>query len=441
MPPFNVGIRLKNDKLYSFGKYRLVVVRGWPEMAAWTKSSRAKSWQRVRPEMDLRSNYVSCELPKHRSLIPVGIGPAERAARERRIAELEQPDGPDVQDPEASDRKDRLRYLRRKLAEDRQTVGLYFSNIPNDVRTIVERIPGRQWHVLAAAARCPAYRDLLQSNAALAMCLASCWCFDGLPSAYAIRRIRSYVQRRRRDVCDRLGLGGTESTVRLLGRFQPESCTISSVRNISALLAEPVWRNTLRHLPNVNPTVALILANQATVRLVAPSFISRLAEEEEEQAADHRCRILLDAVRMQRVLQRDPQVEVTAPIRSWSKAQDIHDDLVQHMHLNRQAELPENFEGDFPPPPVIGMPGIRPLETASELSQEAEEMNHCAFAFAPDVVSGSAYFYRIDLPERCTLCIRRERHGWEIQEVRGYGNAEVQGATFSALAAWLSGTD
>ena len=48
-PGFRPGVCVKNNKLYAFSEVRVVVVRRWPEMAAWTKTYSKPQWSRFRP--------------------------------------------------------------------------------------------------------------------------------------------------------------------------------------------------------------------------------------------------------------------------------------------------------------------------------------------------------------------------------------------------------
>jgi hypothetical protein len=51
-PRFRPGVCVKNGKLYAFSDIRVIVVRGWPEMSAWTKTCRRPHWSRFRPHID-----------------------------------------------------------------------------------------------------------------------------------------------------------------------------------------------------------------------------------------------------------------------------------------------------------------------------------------------------------------------------------------------------
>ena len=60
------GIAFKNGKLYVFSKCRVSVLKGWPEMAAWTRSKGQPLWCRFRPLLDIAANTAGDVRSRHR---------------------------------------------------------------------------------------------------------------------------------------------------------------------------------------------------------------------------------------------------------------------------------------------------------------------------------------------------------------------------------------
>ena len=65
-PRFRPGVCVKNGKLYAFSDIRVIVVRGWPEMSAWTKTCRRPNGSRLRPHIDLQEGVISARRSRHK---------------------------------------------------------------------------------------------------------------------------------------------------------------------------------------------------------------------------------------------------------------------------------------------------------------------------------------------------------------------------------------
>jgi len=188
-PGFRPGVCVKNGKLYAFSENRLIVMRGWPEMSAWTRTWHDPRWSRTRPKIDFQHGII-------------------HAVRSRRRSEPETPMLP------GADLNKRL-----QLFKEQKVVRDYFSNVPPDVRDAIAPFWRSQWHLHVMAARCPDSLDLIMSNPATAFCLASCWAFVQSPSRYGVRLMRRLIGSRRRHICGALGFPEAESSVSVLAKI------------------------------------------------------------------------------------------------------------------------------------------------------------------------------------------------------------------------------
>jgi hypothetical protein len=320
-------------------------------------------------------------------------------------------------------------WLHERRLRERQLATDYFAKVPDDVRSMVEAFPARQWHVLAMLARCEGALDLLLTNPALAYCLATCWVFTGSPSKTAMRQIRRLVARRRKNVAGALGFPATDSAVAVLAKTDRRACAVPWLLSLRQRLGEPEAHKTLLHLPVLSAPVMTIVCSGLR-SFVAPSFLHQLAAASTEDSEVH-VRLLGDTLRMLR------QMDDSTNARFWSLRQlhRTHNSLVERINCEQTDEL---LHYHFPGPPLPGTEQIVPLCEPRALLDEGRTMHHCAASYAPDVAAGGAYFYRVLAPERATLLLRREGSQWGVGEISGPCNQRVSAETLCRIGDWLS---
>jgi hypothetical protein len=67
---FRPGVSVKDGKLYAFSEARVIVVKGWPEMAAWTKTRSSSRWARFRPNIHFQEGLIDAVRSRHRFRVP-----------------------------------------------------------------------------------------------------------------------------------------------------------------------------------------------------------------------------------------------------------------------------------------------------------------------------------------------------------------------------------
>lgn len=348
-----------------------MVLRGWPQMVAWTKTNRQKHWVRVRPDIDLQSSCVRLVAAKHHS---------GRLHMER------QP----LQDPQ-------WRYVPE-----------LFTNVPLELVKIVERLPLRQWHVLSASSRCKGFDTFLISNPGLAFALASSWCFSGLPSKRAMTAIRSKLKVPRHLICGFLGFPSSRSMVAILSRVRHESLSVRTLLMLRTMSHRADAMKMLRHLAVINR-----LAVEALVLLGSRCTFNLLRDFSETKNSIP-CLAAMFLVRK--------NLKDSCPIKSLDHlmklAQKIRD-LDRHKEEQKWAAL------QFPPPPFLTPHHIIPIQSARSLVAEGIEMNHCIADYAACIAEGTAYAFKVTAPQRATLLVEHGQQGWQLKELRARFNAEV----------------
>lgn len=411
---FRPGICVKDDKLYAFSEVRVIVVRGWPEMSAWTKSCGRPRWTRFRPEINFQGGIVSATRSRHR----FRSGQLIKTTSENEAA---------AEAPNASDSiNDRANRLREAFEQEKQLVRDYFCNVPVDVQNAIEPFPNRQWHLHVMAARCAGSLDIVASNPALAYCLASGWVFSSHSSKDSARQMRRIIGFRRRDICGALGFPNAESAVAILSKVPASSCNIPWLLTIRDLLGDPDWRKILLHLPSLNSAVLLFIGNRAFRRRTSPQLLYELSN-----SPSYLFKQMIVLLSLEKKLgKRGPE--------RFRSVKQLLDHLLE---LLWQANMPDNFDetdGSFPKPPIPGNGSIVPLENAGSLFEEGAEQHNCVANYRHSISSGNTYIYSVLKPERATLSVIPDAGGeWRIDQLLTASNQPVKKKTRRAVARWI----
>jgi hypothetical protein len=439
-PAFKPGIAAKDGKLYVFSKYRVQVLRGWPEMAAWTKSIGQPQWSRFRPQIDLSRNHVYEHKSGHRFSPPrQRIDHFLHYQVQALVPELEIP-MPDEFDDAAGEVcgsktcQDGLdKWIRDREAREDELRAEFFATIPAEVRSAVQSFPTRQWHLLVLAARCEGGLELIRSNPALAFCLSSCWAFRECQSSEAVRIMRRLVARKRRHICEKLGFPAEQRCVNVLQKVACAACSVPWLLSLRERLQEPSLAQSIAHLPTLNvPVLSLLLSNKLS-HLATMSLLLELTELGSGHAGASVCEAAIrDTLMMAEQL---GEAHLLRPFRSTDHVVKVHDQLAQR--LNRQGL---RLDREFPRPPVAGTDAIVPLTTLKMLYGEGAEQHNCAVSRAGLVTGGHAYVYRVLSPERATLELVRSGRKWRLNEIKAGRNGEVRTDTILAVSEWLAGS-
>jgi len=429
-PGYRPGACVKDDKLYVFSRQRVVVIRGWPTMAAWTKTSRRPRWVRFRPKISLQDGEVEPVRSQHRYVPPLPkielawreslviprhlTVPSEELCDYRPIAES------DFEPPDAQT---------RRQEEQKQLIRNYFSNIPSEIRETVLPFANRQWHLLSMVARVPETLELLQSNSALAFALGSLWIFDGSSSRVAMQRIRRLIRQPRRIIAGHLGFPATNAAVRVLQKIPARLCCIPWL--LALREAFPAWQKTLSHLPSCNDSVIHFLCVPAYRRRATPALLHQLASHHGEDSFSYVMEVI-------RELERNYGYRGT---QRFTRTIDLSDHvlrLIWKYECERQQPAAGEDKIPLPPPPIPGNDMIQPLETEEQICEEARIQRNCLDQYPPRVANGRIYLYRVLSPERATLSIVQGRNGrWKIDQLLKAGNRPVSDATRQIVELWL----
>lgn len=453
-PGFRPGVCVKNNKLYAFSNVRVVVVRGWPKMEAWTKTYSKPQWSRFRPKIDFQEGSIEATRSRHRCQpgqynrhSPDREDPfqpnasdwnllewldSEKAevrqfARESALIEWKYSPEPvqyeNARDPDVIERNKQS----EAIEYERELVRHYFGDVPWEIRKAIAPFEDRHWHLLVMAARCPGSLDLITSNPALAYCLASCWAFGPHPSKYAARTMRRLISSRRRSICGALGFPESESSVAVLSKIPASACCVSWLLTIRDMLRDPDWRKTLLHLPSLNLSVMHFLCTKALRRRTTPRLLRELCGIGGPSLAQ----TASDVLRMQKQL-RDAG---SGRFHSVQHFMRLHNELEERINRPNEEDIQHL---SFPNPPIPGSENIIALETPDSLIEEAGVQCNCVMDYATRIARGRIYLYRVLEPERATLSIKpNKQSSWQIEELLAAGNQPVSAEAWQTVEQWL----
>lgn len=428
------GITFKNSKLYVFSACRVSVLKGWPDMAAWTRAKAQPQWRRFRPVLDIKANKVGNMRSLHRSRAAM---PWPRRAEETLLhdpADIAPPVRADDALVERNPIEGWIMKVERRIEREGQLTLDFIAGIPQEVRSVVAQFPERHWHLLSMVARCGnSAMEVLRSNPALGFAIASCWVFSDVRSARAMGWIRRMTSRRRRDIAAALGFPHREASVQVLGKLQPDACSISNLLVLRRLIADPGAAKLLAHARVIDTALLALMTHTHLRASVGRRFLLQVAMGREFPVRrDLLPGIFYDYRRMSRLFQQKDERH-----RRFHSVEDLvaaHDALARRVVRQSQKTMADLV---FPAPPLIGSDGIIPITSPDELRAEGRTQRNCVAMFACDVSAGQMFFYRMLEPERATIALRLNGAKWELNEVSAAMNRPVSEPCHHALGAWL----
>lgn len=407
-----VVFNAKTGKIIVFKARSVTVIRIWPQPAGWRKTSGSPEWTHIRPEIEIPNVDV-----------------------EQRILKLETPPIDEYGQylipqtlPVRSwfTRQEELSWLR------------CFAQIPARIRALVSRYNSeRQFHMLSFLARTgdPGV-DLTLSNFALAWALANSFVFRVKPVQRPLRSARALLKpgKKQRDILSWLGFPGNEPTRRLLAKIIPPAISVNSLLYLKQSLGDPIRMKALSHLPpRVNAGALRIATDPLLLTFCSPTLLEDVCFRHQEDRHPQTAPLVRDVVAM---LHRLYPGRGRRVFRRRAELLEFHDDLVGQINHSSRAVI----DIPFPPPPIPGTAdgAITPLETSEDVIEEGRCMHHCVASFQSAVIYRRIYLYRMMLPERGTLALRRGKKRWTVMEFKGPLNAPPSAEAWRCVHKWLA---
>ena len=291
------------------------------------------------------------------------------------------------------------------------------------------------------------WSQLLRSSPILAFLVARCWHFDGQPEEGATVRIRRYLRQKRSGICAEMGFPSDQRTVRLISRMQ--LCREGLVTHLLLLRALLRWEPSARDILERGKHVT---ASQLSRLAIGENWSELFPWDNLQHAAWF---FRLPAVRRFWLAQQfltasrlsDLQKAFMDPIKSLAcfrnerKAVAYFVEYLKRKNAIMTAAklLDRSIDGfAWPDPPIPPTKQITPVLSFAALEAEGKRMEHCVAEYAPRIVRGDYYVYRIEGSIHCTLGIQYTGGSWKVDQVKGKRNKPVQDQrTSKMLDAWL----
>lgn len=286
-------------------------------------------------------------------------------------------------------------------------VDAIFGSVPVQLFDSISEFGAGHRELLEHASRHEGFRDLIQTNPALAVALTT---LDRRNSPRGVDPGRV----KQAKLCEWLGLPATNSNAKILRKLKPVSCCPESVAGLCRLLASGRHAKLLRHLPALNAAAILFLAEPRCDHLVTRQRVIQLLEFRFPPGDANETHPLWKLVRLaEQTRQLKPLVRALAT--EFTDLEELDGVLDQSSGLRRTWFRKRK---PFPPPPIAMRDGIEPITSYEVLLEETLEQGNCALNLYPQIRRGELYVYRITQPVRATLSLRRARPiGWKIDQL------------------------
>lgn len=333
------------------------------------------------------------------------------------------------------------RWNRPATADD---VHRFVSDIPTEFRDQVRHFQFGQCAMLRWLARYPAARDLCNSNPSLFWLLTAA-IYD---SNFDEDEIPSLLRQKQVVIMGRLIKPASRSALRILRKVEIESGDLQEARIIIRALKKPHIRKIVAHLESVSTALLKTISNNPDLAMspAARFLAEKLGNPDCNPLilSRHISDTLEDIRRMAEVLgieNPDQAIERCVSIENLNKLRDRWVDRVNRDHglwlkagqdewqedhtppgwlgLSKD-ELEQYAEQDwaFPNPPFPEIDEIRAIRSLHELVGEARIQKNCCGTYAPAILSGEVFIYKVLRPHRATLELRLKDSGWERGDFR-----------------------
>ncbi len=393
----------------------ILVVRCWPDPRAWHKSIHLScsdrlattNWRGIRPFFSLSEKECSDSAPSSNP-------------------------------------------IRLPLRRQRNITRAVTRVPPGVLATVRNYSPGTHWRLLNLFARVPAFLERAHAQPAVPFLVAQADRFKGglLRRPYcAARRLQG---RKARDILAWLHWPQPRSALRLLGRFDWASTSVSALLQLRQLLES--GEKWVHHLPFLDSVLVSLLLDHHSV--LTWGFLQEVVALESLQ---ERRRVTQELWTMRAPSTCDEPLLAIRPINSLSEHKNRWDEW-QASTLAQAQRRQEWPEAPPPPPPIPGARdprglGVVPLASWEAISEHGRRMENCLVQPPPHVLkllAGRGALYEI---------IDRTRRGsrppllasaylefmpwgeWQLTELERPNNRPCSRAMWRRVEDWFESRD
>lgn len=151
--------------------------------------------------------------------------------------------------------------------------------------------------------------------------------------------------------------------------------------------------------------------------------------------------LFYDSIKLIKILNVENLLPKLTNIKSLPKLLKLHDYLSDNLnaHELHLEKLVQKFGVFFPSPPFFGNNNVIHINNIFDLKEEAILMHNCVLSYAEEAYGGILYFYKVIIPERCTLGIQHEENSSFIYDFKSKYNNEPDDSTKYYIMKWVDG--
>lgn len=402
---WRIGCTFKNEKIYIFGKSRILVAKGWPQPMAWSRT-KTISWHPTRKWAD---KMLSLEMYQY------------SAAGSLHIKSLGFDSYADVSTSA---------YWQHK---HESTFGEFVKTFPEDIFNAAMQYAERRWQVLCLLSRCPEALDLHNSNPAILFCLANNWVFHKPVVVNSMRAARALIKKKQREILAWLGFPNSENARHILSKIDPSEITVEGLLYLRDTLNRGESLKPLSHLPKLNREVLRILCDPRISKILSYSALAQTAmlKRGKWESPVYYAQKIINLLNINsNALYLDLNVQ-----QSINNIDDIgyyNDKFIQKLDSSQFAMEDKSMR--LPLPPFQGSETIKPVSTENALIMEGEIMRNCVATHFDAVLAGHEYIYHVVAPIRATFSIGKSKNGfWELVEIKGFANKAIDPSLVNKL--------
>lgn len=237
-----------------------------------------------------------------------------------------------------------------------------------------------------------------------------------------------------REVLNRSGWPVSHSMLKLLRKLPINYC---SLKNLEALRTHTGDRRKLKLLRHCSQISGLTME---TLELPAEMLSVRLLEFDENDILPLEVESVVELCHeLVRFRQELGQMPLWAYRHGRFSARTLHNAV----QLKRMLACCKKQGGKacFPAPPMPSIKGskfnIEPITTLSALYREGNQMQNCVVSYGTQVLQGTHFVYRLNIPERATVLLLRIGDDWYPVQVKIFRNGNPRSETIELIERWL----
>ncbi|NUN08640.1 MAG: hypothetical protein HUU54_05630 [Ignavibacteriaceae bacterium] len=305
----------------------------------------------------------------------------------------------------------------------------FFALIPPDIRDIVKIFSDSHWKILSAISNIPRFRELIESNSAIAYLLVHIEEFNPSFKLYHdFFYIDLLLPRRQREILGLAGFPASDQAINITRKIAADAINIRNLKTLRAILARESRTGLVKilsHSPVITSRMLQLFARPEVLDIISPNYIKALLN-------DNKFSLYLNS--LSDIARRGKQFGVKF---KFTRFEELPQTLIK---ANEKIEKARLDEEKFPLPPIPGNEYIIPLKNFREQRSWARTQNNCIGGTVKFklVKKGKSYFYKILYKgESATFEVRIREKSLVAGDLLGFKNKPVTSDLRKYVLEWF----